>query len=76
MLKTTSRPGARQRALVQASRELRQLADRLRDDRDMRAHGIARLQLLLTDERGQMYGHGQPGSRQQELKAALDLLGE
>ena len=69
-------PRARQRELLRASHELEQLIDRLLDDRDVRAQGIARLQQLLTDDRGPMNGHGQPGTLQHELSAAIDLLGE
>lgn len=69
-------PRARQRELFLASGELQQLIDRLLDDRDVRAQGIARLHQLLTDDRGPMHGHRPPGTLQQELRAANELLDE
>jgi hypothetical protein len=67
-------PRARQRELLRASPELQQLIDRLLDDREVRAQGIARLQQLLIEDRGRINGNEQPGTLQHELKAAIDLL--
>lgn len=67
-------PRARQRELFRAKSELQQLIERLRDERDVSAQGIAALRQLLTDDRGPAYGYGPPGSLGRALKAAIDLL--
>lgn len=68
-------PRARQRELLKAKSELQQLIDRLRDEREVSAQGVAHLQQLVTDHRGPMHGYGPPGSLGQALKAAIDQLG-
>jgi hypothetical protein len=67
-------PRARQRESFKATSELQRLIDRLNDEREVSAQGIAHLQQLVTDHRGPMYGHGPPGSLGHALKAALDRL--
>ena len=72
--RTSAAVPLRRREVLYAAPEIRRLVGCLRDDREIRAQGTARVRRLLTDGTSPLYAHSPPGALATAVAAAIDSL--
>ncbi len=72
--RTSAAVPLRRSEVLYAAPEIRRLVGRLRDDREIRAQGTARVRRLLTDGTSPLYAHSPPGTLAKAVAAAVDSL--